>query len=69
MVNEPSIAVLGKFFEKTLPESNVVISNLISRTNNDGTSLMEIETSRHLHGLHLDYIDNGNITLNVLKIN
>ena len=68
MVNEPYRVVLGKLFEKTLPESNFVISNLISRTNNGGTSLIEIETSRHLHGLHLDHSDNGNITLNVLKI-
>ena len=67
VLNEPSRVVLGKLFEKTLPESNVAIFNLISRTNNGGPSLIEIETSRHLHGLRLDHSDSGNITLNVLK--
>ena len=44
-VNEPSKIVLGKlldlkkFIEHTLPESNVVISNLITRIDNGKASL------------------------------
>ena len=57
MVTEPSKAVLGKlldlkkFIGNTLPESNVAISNLITRTDN-----------QHLHSLQMDIIDNGRIT-------
>ena len=46
--NESSEVVLGKFLdfknftEKTLPESNVIISNLITRTDNDKASLTVI---------------------------
>ena len=55
-------------FEHTLPESNVVISNLISRTDNGKASLTVNKTNEHLHGLQMDIIDNGNIiTSNELK--
>ena len=72
-VNESSKVVLGKlldlkkFIEKTLPESNVVISNLITRTDNGKASLTVIKTNEHLHGLQMDIIDNGNITSNELN--
>ena len=68
LVNELSKIVLDKllnlkkFIEHTLPESNVVISNLIARTDNDKASLTVIKTNEHLHGLQMDVIDNGNIT-------
>ena len=67
-VTESSKVVLGKlldlkkFIEKTLPESNVVISNLITRTDNGKASLTVIKTNEHLHGLQMDIIDNGNVT-------
>ena len=59
-VNEPSKMVLdrllnlNKFIEHTLPESNVAISNLITR-------------NEHLHCLQVDVIDNGNLTSNELN--
>ena len=68
LVNEPSkivldkLLILKKFIEHTLSESNVVISNLIARTDNDEASLTVIKTNEHLHGLQMDVIDNGNIT-------
>ena len=63
-VNESSKVVLGKllelkkFIENTLPESNFVISNLITR---------RVKTNEYLHGLQMDIIDNGNITSNELN--
>ena len=58
---------LKKFIEKTLPESNVVISNLVTRTDNGKTSLTVIKTNEHLHGLQMDVIDSGNITSNEIN--
>ena len=49
---------LKKFIEHTLPESNVIISNLITRTDIGKASLT---------GLQMDVIKNGNITLNELN--
>ena len=56
-----------KFIENTLPESNVIISNLITRTENGKASLTVIKINEHLHGLKMDIIDNGNITLDELN--
>ena len=73
MVNELSKLVLDKllnlkkFIEHTLPESNVVILNLITRTDNGRASLTVIKTNEHLHDLPMDIIDNGNITSNELN--
>ena len=58
---------LKKFMEHALRESNVVISNLITRTENDKASLTVIETNEHLHGLQMDVINNRNITSNELS--
>ena len=72
-VNEPSKMVLDKllnlkkFINNTLPESNVVIFSLITRTDNGKASLTVIKTNEHLHGLQMDVIDNGNITSNELN--
>ena len=49
---------LKKFAEHTLPESNVIISNLITRTDNGKASLTVIKTNEHLHGLQMDIIEN-----------
>ena len=63
-LNEPSKMVLDKllnlkkFAEHTLPESNVIISNLITRTDNGKASLTVIKTNEHLHGLQMDIIEN-----------
>ena len=72
-VNEPLKMVLDKllnlekFIEHTLPDSNVVISNLITRTDNGKASLTVIKANEHLHGLQMDVIDNANITSNELN--
>ena len=72
-VNEPSkmvpdkLLTLKKFIEHTLPESNVFILNLITRTDNGKASLTVIKTNEHLHGLQMDVINNGNITSNELN--
>ena len=58
---------LKKFIEHTLPEDNVVISNLITRTDNGKASLKVIKTNEHLNGLQMGVIDNGNITSNELN--
>ena len=58
---------LQKFINNTLPESNVVIFILITRTDNGKASLTVIKTNEHLHGLQMDVIDNGNITLDELN--
>ena len=52
---------------RTLSESNVVISNLITRTANSKASLTVIKTNEHLHGLQMDVIDSGNINSNELN--
>ena len=52
---------------RTLSESNVVISNLITRTANSKASLTVIKTNEHLHDLQMDVIDNGNINSNELS--
>ena len=72
-VNEPSKMVLDKllklkkFIEHTLPESNIVMSNLITRTNNGKASLTTIKTNEYLHGLQMDFIDSGNVTSDELN--
>ena len=72
-VNEPSKMVLEKllnlkkYIEHTLLESNVVVSNLITRTDNGKASLTAVKTNEHLHGLQMDIIDNGNMTSNELN--
>ena len=58
---------LKKIIEHTLLENNIVISNLITRTDNGKASLTVIKTNEHLNGLQMDIIDNGNITSNELN--
>ena len=58
---------LTKSIENTLPESNVVISNLITGTTNGKISLIVIKTNKPLHGLQMDIIDNVNITSHKLN--
>ena len=59
---------LKKFIEHNLMESNVVISNLITRIDNCKACLITvIKTNEHLHGLQINIIDNGNITSNELN--
>ena len=73
-IKEPFKVVVGKlldlikkFIENTLTESNVVIFNLITRTDNRKASLTVIITNEYLHCLQMDIIGNGNITLHELN--
>ena len=69
-VDESSKVVLGKLkgiYGNTLPESNVIISNLITRTDNGKASLIVIKTNEHLPGLQMDINNNGNITSSELN--
>ena len=65
-MNDSSKVVLGKLLgpkqiiEKTLAESNFVISNLITQTDYGKASLIVIKTSDHLQVSRLDVVDNGN---------
>ena len=56
-----------KFIENTIQESNAIISNLITRTDNSKSLLAVIQTNEHLHGLQMDIINNGNIPSNELN--
>ena len=62
-VNESSKIVLDKLlYQKkvtkyTLPESNIVIFNLITRTDNGKAFLTVIKTNEHLHGLQTEVIE------------
>ena len=58
---------LKKFIKHTLPESNVVISNFITRFDNAKASLAVNKTNEDLHGLQMDIINNGNKTSNKLN--
>ena len=59
MVDEPIRVAIGElldlksFIEKTLWESNINNSNLITRTDNGKASLTVIKRNEHLHGLKL----------------
>ena len=72
-VNELFKVMLGKLLdvkkliEKTLPGSNVLISNLITRTDNGNAFISVIKTNAHLHSLQMDIIGNKNITSNELN--
>ena len=55
-----------RFIEHNLWERYVVISNLITKTDNDKASLTVIKANEHLHHLQMDVIGNGNINSNEL---
>ena len=53
--------------ENVLSESRVIISNLITWTDNRKASLTVIKANEHLHGLQVDISDNRNIISNKLN--
>ena len=61
--NKPSKVVLKKlcdlkkFLEKTLQENNIAISDIVIRIDNSNDSLTVIKTTKLLHDLQLDIID------------
>ena len=72
-VNEPFKVVLDRLFdlkksiENTFPERSIVISNLITWTDNGKPSLLVTKTNDYLHGLQMDTINNGYITSDELN--
>ena len=70
--NETSRSVLNKllalksFIEKELPESKVIISNIINRFDNAKATLTVSRLNEHLNSLKLDVIDNRNISIDLL---
>ena len=72
MPNETSRSVLNKllalksFIEKELPESKVIISNIINRFDNAKATLTVSRLNEHLNSLKLDVIDNRNIAIDLL---
>ena len=66
-VNEPSrnilneILMLKTMVENTLPSAKVVVSNVITRTDNGKAALTVIKLNELLEALEIDVIDNRNI--------
>ena len=52
---------LKTFISKSLPNSKIMISGIINRTDNAKASLTVKHLNQHLQSLELDFIDNGNI--------
>ena len=55
---------LKKFFENNLPGSNVVIPNLITRTDTGKAFLTVIKINERLRDLQMDIIDNAKPQMN-----
>ena len=53
----------NKFIQNELPESNVIFSNIIDRSENGIARLKKSNFNKHLNFLKIDIIDNGNISL------
>ena len=45
-----------------MPESNVILSNIIDRSDNGIARLKILNFNKHLNSLKIDTIDNGNIS-------
>ena len=53
--------------KKTLPQSNVCISNLVKRADNEKVTLTVNKVNEHLSTLQLDTFDNSNINVTGLN--
>ena len=68
LINDLSSVVLNillslkKFIHTELPESNVVLCNIIDRSDNGTARLKILKFNKHLDSLKIDTIDNGNIS-------
>ena len=66
--NDSSSGILNKllslknFIHTELPESNVILSNIIGRSDNGIARLKISNFNKHLNSLKIDTIDNGNIS-------
>ena len=67
-INDSSSVILNKllslknFIHTELPESNVILSNIIDRSDNGIARLKISNFNKHLNSLKIDTIDNGNIS-------
>ena len=67
-INDSSSVILNKllslknFIHTELPESNVILSNIIDRSDNGIARLKILNFNKHLNSLKIDTIDNGNIS-------
>ena len=67
-INYSSSVILNKllslknFIHTELPESNVILSNIIDRSDNGIARLKISNFNKHLNSLKIDTIDNGNIS-------
>ena len=67
-INDSSSVILNKllslknFIHTELPESNVILSNIIDRSDNGIARLKILNFSKHLNSLKIDTIGNGNIS-------
>ena len=55
------ILAIKNIIKKTLPNSNVIVSNIIERLDDPEASLCAKEVNDHLSKLKIDIIDNSNI--------
>ena len=67
-INDSSSVILNKllslknFIHTELPESNVILSNIIDRSDNGIARLKILNFNKHLNSLKIDTIDNGNVS-------
>ena len=67
-INDSSSVFLNKllslknFIHTELPESSVIFSNIIDRSDNGIAKLKILNFNKHLNSLKVDTIDNGNIS-------
>ena len=64
-INDSSSVILFNllnFIHTELPESNIILSNIINRSDNGLARLKISNFNKHLHSLKIDTIDNGNIS-------
>ena len=73
-INDSSSVILNKllsvknFIHTELPESNVILSNIIERSDNSIARLKMLNFNKHLNSLKIDtIIDNGNISSEYLN--
>ena len=72
-INDSSSVILNKllslknFIHTELPESNVILSNIIDRSDNGIARLKISNFNKHLNSLKIDTIDNGNISSEFLN--
>ena len=73
-INDSSSVILNKllslknYIHTELPESNVILSNIIDRSDNSIARLKISNFNKHLNSLKIDTIDNSNISSEHLMV-